>query len=210
MVRHLGAALTEMVYIFDEPTIGLHPHDIERLNGVLRMLRDKGNTVLVVEHKPEVMAIADHIVDMGPGAGKEGGAVVFEGTFATLKKSGTKTGKHLAQHASLKMEYREAKGHLLVEKATLNNLRNVTVKIPKGVLTVVTGVAGSGKSSLIHGCARARCVGTYRSLGWHSLPERLPRSIRSVLLFDGTLESGVPMSTPDANEGIAVMHVRAK
>jgi excinuclease UvrABC ATPase subunit len=152
MVRHLGAALTEMVYLFDEPTIGLHPHDVERLNHVLRMLRDKGNTVLVVEHEPEVMALADHIVDMGPGAGKEGGTVVFEGTFAELKMSGTKTGKHLAQRAALKTEYREARGHLVVEKATLNNLRNVTTRIPKGVLTVVTGVAGSGKSSLIHGC----------------------------------------------------------
>jgi len=152
LVRHLGAALTEMVYVFDEPTIGLHPHDVERLNRMLKMLRDKGNTVLVVEHKPEVMAIADHIVDMGPGAGKEGGAVVFEGTFAALKKSGTKTGEHLAQHVSLKTECREAKGHLLVRKATLNNLRDLTVRIPRGVLTVVTGVAGSGKSSLIHGC----------------------------------------------------------
>jgi excinuclease UvrABC ATPase subunit len=152
MVRHLGAALTEMVYIFDEPTIGLHPHDIDRLNGVLCMLRDKGNTVLIVEHKPQVMAIADHVVDMGPGAGKDGGEVVFEGAFAALKKSGTRTGKHLAQHVPLKTEVREAKGHLLVDKATLNNLRNVTVKIPRGVLTVVTGVAGSGKSSLVHGC----------------------------------------------------------
>ena len=152
MVRHLGAALTEMVYVFDEPTIGLHAHDVERLNRVLRMLRDKGNTVLVIEHEPEVMAIADHIVDMGPGAGKEGGTVVFEGTFAALQKSGTKTGKHLAHRAALKAVYREAKGHLLVEKATLNNLRNVTAKIPKGVITAVTGVAGSGKSSLIHGC----------------------------------------------------------
>jgi excinuclease UvrABC ATPase subunit len=152
MVRHLGAALTEMVYIFDEPTIGLHPHDIERMNRLLRMLRDKGNTVLVVEHEPEVMAIADHIVDMGPGAGKEGGSVVFEGTFAALKRSGTKTGIHLSHGAKLRTEYRQAKGHLLVEKASLNNLHNVTVKIPKSVLTVVTGVAGSGKSSLIHGC----------------------------------------------------------
>lgn len=152
MVRHLGAALTEMVYIFDEPTIGLHPHDIERLNGVLRMLRDKGNTVLVVEHKPEVMAIADHIVDMGPAAGKEGGTVVFEGTFAALTESGTKTGKHLAQRVALKTEYRIAKGQLVVEHATLNNLQNVSVRIPKGVLSAVTGVAGSGKSSLIHGC----------------------------------------------------------
>jgi excinuclease ABC A subunit len=152
IVRHLGAALTEMVYVFDEPTIGLHPHDVERLNRVLCMLRDKGNTVLVVEHKPEVMAIADHIVDMGPGAGKDGGSVVFQGTFGALKKSGTKTGDHLAQHASMKTEYRHGKGHLVVERATLNNLRNLTVKIPTGVLTVVTGVAGSGKSSLIHGC----------------------------------------------------------
>jgi excinuclease UvrABC ATPase subunit len=152
IVRHLGAALTEMVYVFDEPTIGLHPHDVERLNRVLTMLRDKGNTVLVVEHKPEVMAIADHVVDMGPGAGKEGGTVVFQGTFAALQKSGTQTGKHLSQRATLKMEYRAAKGHLLVEKATLNNLRSVSAKIPKGVLTVVTGVAGSGKTSLIHGC----------------------------------------------------------
>ena len=152
IVRHLGAALTEMVYVFDEPTIGLHPHDVERLNRVLRMLRDKGNTVIVVEHKPEVMAIADHIVDMGPGAGKDGGSVVFEGAFAALKKSGTKTGEQLAHRAALKTEYREPKGHLLVEKAALNNLHNLTAKIPKGVLTVVTGVAGSGKSSLIHGC----------------------------------------------------------
>ena len=152
MVRHLGAALTEMVYVFDEPTIGLHPHDVERLNRVLYMLRDKGNTVLVVEHKPEVMAIADHIVDMGPGAGKDGGNVVFEGTFAALKTSGTKTGTHLAHRTSLKTEYRGPKGHLVIENATLNNLRGVSAKIPKGVLTVVTGVAGSGKSSLIHGC----------------------------------------------------------
>ncbi|MFT3926672.1 MAG: excinuclease ABC subunit UvrA [Myxococcales bacterium] len=152
MVRHLGAALTEMVYIFDEPTIGLHPHDIERLKGVLCMLRDKGNTVLVVEHKPEVMAIADHIVDMGPGAGKAGGNVVFQGPFEALKASGTKTGDHLALRAALKTDYRRAKGHLLIENATLNNLRNVNVKVPRGVLTAVTGVAGSGKSSLIHGC----------------------------------------------------------
>jgi excinuclease UvrABC ATPase subunit len=152
MVRHLGAALTEMVYVFDEPTIGLHPHDIERLNRVLEMLRDKGNTVLVVEHKPEVMAIADHIVDMGPGAGKDGGSVVFQGTFAALTRSGTQTGKHLAQRAVLKTQYRTPKGHLLIEGATLNNLQSVTAKIPKAVLSVVTGVAGSGKSSLIHGC----------------------------------------------------------
>ncbi len=156
MVRHLSSSLTEALYIFDEPTIGLHPHDIQRLNRTLTKLRDAGNTVLVVEHEPEVMAIADHIVDMGPGAGKDGGTVVFEGPFKELKKSGTLTGKHLSELQALKEKPREKKGHLLIENATLNNLHNVTVKIPKGVLTVVTGVAGSGKSSLIHGCLPKR------------------------------------------------------
>ena len=151
MVRHLSSSLTETLYIFDEPTIGLHPHDIQRLNKTLTKLRDGGNTVLVVEHKPEVMAIADHIVDMGPGAGSAGGTVVFEGPFKELKTSGTLTGKHLSKLQALKEKPRAGKGHLLVENATLNNLHNVTVRIPKGVLTVVTGVAGSGKSSLIHG-----------------------------------------------------------
>jgi excinuclease UvrABC ATPase subunit len=152
MVRHLSSSLTEALYIFDEPTIGLHPHDIQRLNNTLTKLRDAGNTVLVVEHDPEVMAIADHIVDMGPGAGRAGGTVVFEGPFKEIKKSGTLTGKHLSKHEALKEKPRAGKGHLLIENATVNNLDNVTVKIPKGVLTVVTGVAGSGKSSLIHGC----------------------------------------------------------
>jgi excinuclease UvrABC ATPase subunit len=152
IVRHLSSSLTEMLYIFDEPTIGLHPQDIQRLNKTLIKLRDVGNTVLVVEHKPEVMAIADHIVDMGPGAGRTGGTVVFEGPFKDLKEGDTLTGKYLSKHQELKKNPRAAKGHLLVENATLNNLRNLTVKIPKGVLTVVTGVAGSGKSSLIHGC----------------------------------------------------------
>ncbi len=151
MVRHLSSSLTETLYIFDEPTIGLHPHDIQRLNKTLTKIRDVGNTVLVVEHKPEVMAIADHVVDMGPGAGRAGGTVVFEGPFNELKKSGTLTGKHLSKHQALKEKPRAGKGHLLVENATLNNLRDVTVKIPEGVLTAVTGVAGSGKSSLIHG-----------------------------------------------------------
>lgn len=152
MVRHLSSSLTEAVYIFDEPTIGLHPHDVQRLNTMLTRLRDAGNTVLVVEHKPEVMAIADHIVDMGPGAGRTGGTIVFEGPFEKLKKSDTLTGKHLSKHQALKEKPRTGKGSLIVENATLNNLRNLTVKIPEGVLTVVTGVAGSGKSSLIHGC----------------------------------------------------------
>jgi excinuclease UvrABC ATPase subunit len=152
MVRHLSSSLTEALYIFDEPTIGLHPHDIQRLNKTLTRLRDAGNTVLVVEHEPEVMAIADHIVDLGPGAGRAGGTVVFEGPFKALKKSDTLTGKHLSRHQTLKEKPRAGKGHLLIENATLNNLRNVTVTIPKGVLAVVTGVAGSGKSSLIHGC----------------------------------------------------------
>jgi excinuclease UvrABC ATPase subunit len=151
IVRHLSSSLTETLYIFDEPTIGLHPHDIQRLNQTLTKLRDVGNTVLVVEHKPEVMAIADHIVDMGPGAGSAGGTVVFAGPFEELKQSDTLTGKHLAKHQALKEKPRAGRAHLLVENATLNNLRDVTVKIPKGVLTVVTGVAGSGKSSLIHG-----------------------------------------------------------
>jgi excinuclease UvrABC ATPase subunit len=152
MVRHLSSSLTEALYIFDEPTIGLHPHDIQRLNTMLTKLRDARNTVLVVEHEPEVMAIADHIVDMGPHAGMYGGTVVFEGPFKELKKSGTLTGKHLSKHQAFKEKPRAGKGHLLIENATLNNLRNITVKIPKGVLTVVAGVAGSGKSSLIRGC----------------------------------------------------------
>ncbi|MEP6730950.1 MAG: excinuclease ABC subunit UvrA [bacterium] len=152
IVRHLSSSLMEALYIFDEPTRGLHPHDIQRLNETLIKLRDVGNTVLVVEHKPEVMAIADHIVDMGPGAGTSGGTVVFTGPFKELAKSDTITGKHLSRHQVLKAKPRAGKGHLLIENATLNNLRDVTVKIPKGVLTVVTGVAGSGKSSLIQGC----------------------------------------------------------
>ena len=156
MVRHLSSSLTETLYIFDEPTIGLHPHDIQRLNRTLTRLRDAGNTVLVVEHKPQVMAIADHIVDMGPGAGSAGGTVVFEGPFKELEKGDTLTGKHLSKLQTLKVKPRAGKGHLLVENATLNNLHNVTVKIPRGVLTVVTGVAGSGKSSLIHGSLPGR------------------------------------------------------
>jgi excinuclease UvrABC ATPase subunit len=183
IVRHLSSSLTETLYIFDEPTIGLHPHDIQRLNQTLTKLRDVGNTVLVVEHKPEVMAIADHIVDMGPGAGRAGGTVVFEGPFNSLKKSDTLTGKHLAKHQALKEKPRAGKGHLLIENATLNNLQDVTVKIPKGVLSVVTGVAGSGKSSLIHG----------------SLPKQYPDAV----FVDQSLAAGSRRSNLATYSGMA-------
>ena len=151
MIRHLGSSLTDVTYVFDEPTVGLHPHDIQRLNNLLLRLRDKGNTVLVVEHKPEVIAIADHVVDLGPGAGTAGGTVCFEGTVAGLRASGTVTGRHLDDRASVKDTVRTPTGTLQIRGATKHNLRNVDVDIPLGVLTVVTGVAGSGKSSLIHG-----------------------------------------------------------
>lgn len=156
MVRQLGSALTDVTYVFDEPTGGLHPHDRERMNTLLLRLRDKGNTVLVVEHKPEVMAIADHIVDLGPGAGWAGGEVVFEGSIGDLAKSGTATGRHLGERASLKPEVRQPSGVLAVRGARTNNLQDIDVDIPLGVLVVVTGVAGSGKSSLIHGSVSPR------------------------------------------------------
>ncbi|MFB7193799.1 MULTISPECIES: excinuclease ABC subunit UvrA [Streptomyces] len=151
MIRHLGSSLTDVTYVFDEPTIGLHPHDIQRMNDLLLRLRDKGNTVLVVEHKPEAIAIADHVVDLGPRAGTEGGEVVFEGTVEGLRKSDTLTGQHLDDRATLKPAVRTPTGKLGVRGAGTNNLQDVDVDIPLGVLTVVTGVAGSGKSSLIHG-----------------------------------------------------------
>ncbi|MEZ0114801.1 excinuclease ABC A subunit [Catenulispora sp. EB89] len=150
MIRHLGSSLTDVTYVFDEPTVGLHPHDIQRMNELLLRLRDKGNTVLVVEHKPEMIAIADHVVDLGPGAGSGGGTVCFEGTIDGLRGSDTVTGRHLDDRAALKKETREAKGTLEIRGASANNLRDVDVDIPLGVLVVVTGVAGSGKSSLIH------------------------------------------------------------
>jgi excinuclease UvrABC ATPase subunit len=156
MIRHLGSSLTDVTYVFDEPTIGLHPHDIQRMNDLLLRLRDKGNTVLVVEHKPETIAIADHVVDLGPGAGTAGGEVVFEGTLDALRKSGTLTGRHLNDRASLKPSVRTASGVLKVRGARTHNLKNVDVDIPLGVLVVVTGVAGSGKSSLIHGSVSGR------------------------------------------------------
>ncbi|MEU8589878.1 excinuclease ABC subunit UvrA [Streptomyces sp. NPDC048664] len=151
MVRHLGSSLTDTTYVFDEPTTGLHPHDIQRMNELLLRLRDKGNTVLVVEHKPEVIAIADHVVDLGPGAGTAGGTVCFEGTVAGLRSGGTVTGRHFGDRASLKKSVRTPTGALEVRGASTHNLRGVDVDIPLGVLTVVTGVAGSGKSSLVHG-----------------------------------------------------------
>ncbi|WP_371661545.1 ATP-binding cassette domain-containing protein [Streptomyces sp. NBC_00280] len=151
MIRHLGSALTDITYVFDEPTIGLHPHDIQRMNDLLLRLRDKGNTVLVVEHKPEVIAIADHVVDLGPGAGTAGGTVCFEGTVEGLRTGGTVTGRHFDDRSSLKESVRKPTGTLPIRGATKHNLQGVDVDIPLGVLCVVTGVAGSGKSSLIHG-----------------------------------------------------------
>ncbi|WP_043506767.1 ATP-binding cassette domain-containing protein [Streptomyces glaucescens] len=151
MIRHLGSSLTDVTYVFDEPTSGLHPHDIQRMNELLLRLRDKGNTVLVVEHKPEVIAIADHVVDLGPGAGTAGGTVCFEGTVDGLRASDTVTGRHLDDRASLKESVREPAGVLEIRGAKANNLQGVDVDIPLGVLVAVTGVAGSGKSSLLHG-----------------------------------------------------------
>ncbi|CAA9463228.1 MAG: Excinuclease ABC subunit A paralog of unknown function [uncultured Solirubrobacteraceae bacterium] len=156
MIRHLGSSLTDVTYVFDEPTIGLHPHDIQRMNDLLLQLRDKGNTVLVVEHKPEAIAVADHVVDLGPGAGTAGGEVVFEGTVEALRGAGTLTGRHLDDRASLKASVRPPTGALEVRGASAHNLQDVDVDIPLGVLVVVTGVAGSGKSSLIHGSVSGR------------------------------------------------------
>src|SRR4051794_114268 len=156
MIRHLGSALTDVTYVFDEPSIGLHPHDIQRMNDLLLQLRDKGNTVLVVEHKPETIAIADHVVDLGPKAGSEGGRVMFEGTIEGLRESDTITGRHLEDRASLKDAVREGDGTLQIRGADTNNLQDVDVDIPLGVLVVLTGVAGSGKSSLIRGSIEGR------------------------------------------------------
>jgi excinuclease UvrABC ATPase subunit len=156
MIRHLGSSLTDVTYVFDEPTIGLHPHDIQRMNELLLQLRDKGNTVLVVEHKPEAIVIADHVVDLGPGAGTKGGELVFQGTVDGLRASGTLTGRHLDDRARLKPSVRSSSGVLEVRGASTHNLQDVDVDIPLGVLVVVTGVAGSGKSSLIHGSVSGR------------------------------------------------------
>ncbi len=152
MVRHLGSSLTDITYVFDEPSVGLHPHDVGRLAGLMQQLRDKGNTVLIVEHKPDMIAIADHVVDMGPFAGSKGGELVYEGDYAGLLKSGTLTGNHINKHQTFKDKVRKPDGALKIAGAKLNNLKDVSVSIPKGVLTAVSGVAGSGKSSLIQGC----------------------------------------------------------
>ena len=156
MIRHLGSSLTDVTYVFDEPTIGLHPHDIQRMNTLLIQLRDKGNTVLVVEHKPEMIMIADHVIDLGPGAGTDGGTIVFEGSLAGLRSSGTLTGRHLDDRAAVKPTVRTPAGTLRVRGASAHNLKSVDVDIPLGVLAVLTGVAGSGKSSLIHGSVSGR------------------------------------------------------
>jgi excinuclease UvrABC ATPase subunit len=156
MIRHLGSSLTDVTYVFDEPTIGLHPHDIQRMNDLLLRLRDKGNTVLVVEHDPEVIQVADHVVDLGPGAGTAGGTVCFEGTVEGLRGSGTLTGRYLDHRVGPRDQPRQARGTLSITGATLHNLKDVSVDVPLGVLTVVTGVAGSGKSSLIHGSLARR------------------------------------------------------
>src|SRR5438093_5326901 len=150
MIRHLGSSLTDITYVFDETTIGMHPHDVQRMNDLLLQLRDKGNTVLVVEHEPETIAIADHVIDLGPGAGAAGGTICFEGTVEGLRSSGTITGRHLDDRAGVKEKVRTPTGSLAIRGATANNLQNVDVDIPLGVLVVVTGVAGSGKSLLLH------------------------------------------------------------
>jgi excinuclease UvrABC ATPase subunit len=182
MVRHLGSALTDVTYVFDEPTIGLHAHDVEQMNRLLRELRDKGNTVLVVEHEPDVIAIADHVVDMGPRAGSHGGQVVYQGPYAGLAASGTLTGEHLAVRQTLKDEVRRPTASIPIRNARLHNLRDVSVDVPLGVLVAVTGVAGSGKSSLIHGC--------------------LPRNGPPVVLIDQSVIRGSRRSNPATYTGI--------
>ena len=182
MVRHLGSALTDVTYVFDEPTIGLHAHDVQQMNALLQRLRDKGNTVLVVEHEPEVIRIADHVVDMGPRAGSHGGEIVYEGSSDGLGASGTLTGQHLEQQQELKTDVRTSTGAIPIRSATLHNLQNVSVDVPTGVLVAVTGVAGSGKSSLIHGC--------------------MPRVDPSVTVIDQSAIRGSRRSNPATYTGI--------
>ncbi|MBD0292052.1 MAG: excinuclease ABC subunit UvrA [Jiangellaceae bacterium] len=182
MVRHLGSSLTEITYVFDEPTVGLHAHDVQQMNGLLRRLRDKGNTVLVVEHEPELIRIADHVIDMGPGAGTHGGEIVFEGSFEGLTTSGTLTGRHLEVQQHLKETVRTPRGRIAIRGARLHNLQDVSVDVPLGILVAVTGVAGSGKSSLIHGC--------------------MPWTDRSVIAIDQTAIRGSRRSNPATYTGI--------
>ncbi len=182
MIRHLGSPLTDVTYVFDEPTIGLHAHDVARMNALLRRLRNKGNTVLVVEHDPEVIRIADHVVDMGPGAGPHGGAVVYEGPVDGLAAAGTATGRHLDARQELKADVRRPTGAIAIRNARLHNLQDVSVDVPLGVLVAVTGVAGSGKSSLIHGC--------------------LPRTDPSVTVIDQSATRGSRRSNPATYTGI--------
>jgi excinuclease UvrABC ATPase subunit len=182
MVRHLGSSLTDVTYVFDEPTIGLHAHDVQQMNGLLQRLRDKGNTVLVVEHEPEVIRIADHVVDMGPGAGSHGGEVVYAGPFEGLGGSGTLTGQHLEEQQELRASHRAPVGHIPIRGARLHNLKDVSIDVPTGVLVAVTGVAGSGKSSLIHGC--------------------LPRTDPSVTVIDQSAIRGSRRSNPATYTGI--------
>ncbi|MET7620402.1 excinuclease ABC subunit UvrA [Streptomyces sp. NPDC005408] len=186
MIRHLGSSLTDVTYVFDEPTIGLHPHDIQRMNDLLLRLRDKGNTVLVVEHKPETIVIADHVVDLGPGAGTAGGTVCFEGSVEGLRSGGTITGRHFDDRATLKETVRKPTGTLEIRGATANNLRDVDVDIPLGVLTVITGVAGSGKSSLVHG----------------SLPHQSGAAGESVVSIDQAPIKGSRRSNPATYTGL--------
>jgi len=182
MIRHLGSPLTDVTYVFDEPTIGLHAHDVERMNALLRRLRDKGNTVLVVEHDQEVMRVADHVVDMGPGAGPQGGTIAYEGPLDGLIAAGTATGRHLGLRQELKPNPREPRGSIPIRDASLHNLQAVSVDVPLGVLVAVTGVAGSGKSSLIHGC--------------------LPRTDPSVTVIDQSSIRGSRRSNPATYTGI--------
>ncbi|WP_271403720.1 excinuclease ABC subunit UvrA [Kocuria palustris] len=187
MIRHLGSALSDVTYVFDEPTTGLHPHDIERMNRLLLSLRDKGNTVLVVEHKPEVMRIADHIVDLGPGAGSDGGRITFQGGFDELRTSETLTGRHVEYRARLKDNVRRASGALEIRGADAHNLQDVDVDIPLGVLTVITGVAGSGKSSLIHGSLPADAAQAHGVVSIDQAPIRGSRR-SSPATYTGLLE----------------------
>jgi excinuclease UvrABC ATPase subunit len=182
MVRHLGSSLTDMTYVFDEPTVGLHPHDVQQMNALLQRLRDKGNTVLVVEHEPEVIRVADHVVDMGPGAGTHGGLIVYEGPFAGLSSAGTLTAQHLDVAQTVKDTPRAPTGSIPIRNATLHNLQDVSVDVPTGVLVAVTGVAGSGKSSLIHGC--------------------LPRTDPAVTVIDQAAIRGSRRSNPATYTGI--------